>query len=108
MNINSAKILYNFIKYSKDFNYDFAFRKFEPNVKFIDISYCEFDHILNDFDFRKFVRNNLHNNNNNHLYDLETLDENKILSVDYLLENNISTGNFKIYKYFKKRKFEGF
>jgi len=82
MNINSAKILFNFLKYSKDFFYDFNFRKFEQNIKFIDIGFCEFDHILNDFDFRKFTRNNLH------LNDYEQ--ENKILTSDILLENNLS------------------
>ena len=82
MNKNSAKILYNYLRYSKDFIYDFNFEKYEKNIKFIDIGFCEFDHIINDFDFRKFTRNNLH------LTEYEQ--ENKILTNDILLENNLS------------------
>jgi hypothetical protein len=82
MNINSAKILFNYLKYSKDFFFDFNFEKYEKNIKFIDIGFCEFDHILNDFDFKKFTRNNL--------YLTEYEQENKILTNDIILENNSS------------------
>jgi hypothetical protein len=82
MNIYSAKILFNYIKYSKDFLYDFNFLKYEKNIKFIDAGFCEFNHVINDYDFKRFTKSNLHLN--------EFVQENKILSNDVIIENNLS------------------
>lgn len=84
MNIITAKIIYNLITHSKNNNYDFYFRKYYENIKFIDISFCEFDHVLNDFDFRKHIRNNFYSTD-----DIEQ--DNKIITADYIFEN--SSGN---------------
>jgi len=81
MNLFIAKIIYNFIKNSKDFKYDFYFRKHYANIKFVDTSFCEFDHVIDNFDFRKHVRN--------HFYSSDDLEqENKIITADYLIENS--------------------
>ncbi len=89
MNSNSAKIIYNFLKFSKDFKYDFGFQKYNQNMKFVDMSFCEFDHMINQFDFRKQTRNNLF------LKD-EFEQDNIILSTDYIFENNTSILLLKI------------
>lgn len=81
MNLIIAKIIYNFIKNSKDYKYDFYFRKYHEDIKIVDVSFCEFDHVINDFDFRKHVRNVFYSTD-----DLEQ--ENKIITADYILENN--------------------
>lgn len=88
MNIIIAKILYNFIKNSKDFKYDFYFRKYYEDIKIIDASFCEFDHVLNDFDLRKHVRNNFYSTE-------DSEQENKIITADYLLENSNGNSCFK-------------
>jgi len=90
MNILTARIIYNFIKYSKDFKYDFYFRKYYEDLKFVDVSFCEFDHVINDFDFRKHVRNNLYSNDENDK-------ENRIMTADFILEN--FTGKLLIFKH---------
>lgn len=69
------------MKNSKDNKYDFYFRKYYDNIKFVDLSFCEFDHVINDFDFRKHVRNNFYSKD-------DSEQENKIISADYLIENS--------------------
>jgi len=80
MNIIIAKIIYNFIKKSKDNKYDFYFRKYYEDIKLVDVSFCEFDHIINDFDFRKQIKNSYYFTD-----DSEQI--NKIITADYLFEN---------------------
>lgn len=82
INYNIAKIIFNFMKYSNDNKYDLSFFRHFREMKFIDLSFCEFDYILNDYDFRKQARNNLY------LIDDALETENTILTADYIFESS--------------------